>query len=110
MPLPSPELRPALSPSQAQRALGLESINTVYRLIQRGELPAAKVGRIYRIRQQDIEAFLAGRRSDEPDVTALEEHIQKVLSQAPPLTDEQRTRLAELLRPARVGHSNDGAA
>ncbi len=32
-----------------------------------------------------------------------ERYVQKVLTEAPPLTDEQRTRLAELLRPARVG-------
>lgn len=33
----------------------------------------------------------------------LGEHIEKILGAAPPLTDEQRTRLAELLRPARQG-------
>ena len=31
----------------------------------------------------------------------LERHIETVLAQAPRLTDEQRNRLAELLRPAR---------
>jgi hypothetical protein len=31
-----------------------------------------------------------------------EEYITKVLAEAPPLTDEQRCRLAQLLRPARV--------
>lgn len=31
----------------------------------------------------------------------LEEYVKSVLAEAPPLTDEQRTRLAELLRPAR---------
>lgn len=31
----------------------------------------------------------------------LEQYVRKVLSAAPPLTDEQRTRLAELLRPVR---------
>lgn len=33
----------------------------------------------------------------------LAKHIQKVVDQAPPLTQAQRDRLAELLRPARVG-------
>jgi hypothetical protein len=37
----------------------------------------------------------------------LAHHIEKTLAEAPPLTDEQRTRLAELLRPAR---RNGGAA
>lgn len=31
------------------------------------------------------------------------DYIEKVLAQRPPLTDEQRTRLAELLRPVRGG-------
>ena len=29
------------------------------------------------------------------------DYVEKVLAQAPPLSDEQRTRLAELLRPVR---------
>ncbi len=31
-----------------------------------------------------------------------EEYIKKTLSKAPPLTDEQRSKLAELLKPVRV--------
>lgn len=31
---------------------------TVYRLIRNGELPALRVGRNYRIRQVDLEAYL----------------------------------------------------
>lgn len=30
-----------------------------------------------------------------------EEYVGKLLAEAPPLTDEQRTRLAELLKPVR---------
>ena len=36
-------------------------------------------------------------------VLRAEDYIEKVLSAAPPLTDEQRTRLAELFRPVRHG-------
>jgi excisionase family DNA binding protein len=32
---------------------------TVYRLIKAGELPALRVGKNYRIREHDLEAFLA---------------------------------------------------
>lgn len=32
---------------------------TVYRLIQSGELVATRVGRSYRIRERDVEAYLA---------------------------------------------------
>lgn len=35
------------------------STMTVYRLIRRGELPAVRVGRNYRVRLHDLEAYLA---------------------------------------------------
>ena len=34
------------------------STMTVYRLIKSGELPAARVGKSYRIREDDLDAFL----------------------------------------------------
>ncbi len=34
------------------------STMTVYRLIRRGELPAVRVGRNYRVRERDLIAFL----------------------------------------------------
>lgn len=34
------------------------STMTVYRLIRRGELPAVRVGRNYRVRAGDLEAYL----------------------------------------------------
>ena len=52
------------------------------------------------------------RPADDPALTdayrrfaaaKLNDYILKVLAEAPPLTDEQRTKLAELLRPARAG-------
>jgi excisionase family DNA binding protein len=35
------------------------STMTIYRLIRRGELPAVRVGRNYRVRARDLEAYLA---------------------------------------------------
>jgi excisionase family DNA binding protein len=35
------------------------STMTVYRLINAGELAAARVGRSYRLRQSDVDAYLA---------------------------------------------------
>ena len=32
---------------------------TVYRLVQSGQLPAVRVGRSYRIRENDVDRFLA---------------------------------------------------
>jgi len=34
------------------------STMTVYRLIKAGELPAARVGKSYRIRESDVDAYL----------------------------------------------------
>jgi excisionase family DNA binding protein len=37
------------------------STMTVYRLIQSGELPAARIGKSYRLREEDVDGFLAQR-------------------------------------------------
>jgi excisionase family DNA binding protein len=34
---------------------------TVYRLVQSGALPAVRVGRSYRIREEDVDSYLAGQ-------------------------------------------------
>jgi excisionase family DNA binding protein len=34
---------------------------TVYRLVQSGQLPAVRVGRSYRIREEDVDRFLEGQ-------------------------------------------------
>jgi hypothetical protein len=50
------------------------------------------------------------RQPDDPELVdayrglaeaKINDYIERVLAAAPPLTDEQRTRLAELLRPVR---------
>uniref|UniRef100_A0A5Q5BP97 Putative phiRv1 phage protein n=1 Tax=Mycobacterium sp. (strain MCS) TaxID=164756 RepID=A0A5Q5BP97_MYCSS len=45
------------------------------------------------------------RREARRDLNAakIQAYIERALQQAPPLTDEQLSRLAELLRPVRVG-------
>lgn len=37
---------------------------TVYRLVQSGQLPAVRVGRSYRLRQEDVDKFLAGQYTE----------------------------------------------
>jgi excisionase family DNA binding protein len=34
---------------------------TVYRLVQSGQLPAVRIGRSYRIREEDVDRYLAAR-------------------------------------------------
>ena len=37
---------------------------TVYRLIKKGELPAVRIGRSYRLREDDVDAYLADRYTE----------------------------------------------
>jgi len=46
-----------LTAAEVAEALRVSTM-TVYRLIRRGELPAVRVGRNYRVRERDLEAFL----------------------------------------------------
>jgi excisionase family DNA binding protein len=34
---------------------------TVYRLVQSGQLPAVRIGRSYRIREEDVDKYLAAQ-------------------------------------------------
>ena len=66
----------------------------------------AKVGGLSRGRApDDTELVDAKRNLAEAKIS---DYLEKVLNTAPPLTDEQRTRLAELLRPVRVHARNGG--
>ena len=59
----------------------------------------ARVGALSRSRPVDDPEFIDAKRAlFEAKITS---YVEKVLAQAPPLTDEQRVRLAELFRPAR---------
>jgi excisionase family DNA binding protein len=40
------------------------STMTVYRLIKGGDLPAVRVGKSYRIKEDDVDAFLAKRYTE----------------------------------------------
>jgi excisionase family DNA binding protein len=44
------------------------STMTIYRLIRRGELPAVRVGRNYRVRASDLEAYLDAQVVDPASV------------------------------------------
>jgi excisionase family DNA binding protein len=41
---------------------------TVYRLIRTGELPAVRVGRSYRVREGDLQAYLESQVVDPADI------------------------------------------
>jgi excisionase family DNA binding protein len=58
--------REILTVEQAAEFLQVHKI-TVYRYIREGTLPAAKLGKMYRLFRKDLEAFLAAMRH-QPDV------------------------------------------
>ncbi len=58
--------------SEEKKFLSLEEVSDlldvdyqlVYRLARSGELPAARIGRIYRVARQDLEAYLERAKTD----------------------------------------------
>ncbi|WP_431840840.1 hypothetical protein [Gordonia hongkongensis] len=61
----------------------------------------ARVAVLSRSKSPDDPVLVEARRNLK--AANIERYIGKALAAAPPLTDEQRTRLAELLRPVRTG-------
>lgn len=61
----------------------------------------ARVGSLSRSRSDDDPELVEARRN--LAAANIEDYVEKVLAAAPPLTDAQRSRLAELLKPVRVG-------
>ena len=59
-PAPRPRL---LTPNEVAALLRVSSM-TVYRLIKAGDLPAARIGKSFRIREVDVDAYLQARFSD----------------------------------------------
>lgn len=49
---------PLLTVAEVAQVLRVSNM-TVYRLIKAGELPALRVGKNYRIRERDLEAYLS---------------------------------------------------
>ena len=54
-----------LTPAQVAERLQITE-RTVYEWIRGGKLTALKLGRLWRIRQDDLEAFLKGARAKAP--------------------------------------------
>jgi len=52
-----------LTPNEVAEQLRVSSM-TVYRLIKAGDLRAARIGKSFRIREDDVDAYLQSRFSD----------------------------------------------
>jgi excisionase family DNA binding protein len=59
-----------LSTREAARQLGV-TVRTLYRLVDGGELAAYRIGRVFRIKQSDLEAFLESARVKPGDLEHL---------------------------------------
>lgn len=94
----------ALTLREAAESLGVHR-NTIGRLIKRGELPVIRLGKkAVRVPKRAVDEILAGRIENRPPSDEeFDYYVQTVIAAAPPLSDAQRTKLAELLAPARRG-------
>ncbi|KXF51067.1 hypothetical protein AXA44_15475 [Rhodococcus sp. SC4] len=89
-----------LTLTQALKYCGVGE-RTLKRAVSDGSLRAYRVGpRLLRFDPADLDAWAVPVH---PDADAVEEHVRRVLAQAPPLTDEQRQRISALLSGAEAG-------
>ena len=63
-----PTRGPLLTVAEVAEVLRVSNM-TVYRLIKSGELPALRVGKNYRIRESELEAFLSAGLIDSEEVS-----------------------------------------
>lgn len=98
---PSADTEGAMTRREVAQKLNV-SVRHVDRTMENGELPYFKVGASVRFRPADVAAFIEKRMNAHAVAGDVADRIAELVASAPPLTDEQRTRLAELLRPARA--------
>jgi excisionase family DNA binding protein len=68
------EIKDWYSPDELWRWLGLGRTKT-YELLRSGEIPSYKIGRVRRIRRQDIEAWLERNRSHSGNYRSQHNHL-----------------------------------
>lgn len=78
------------------------STTTIRKYVKSGKIPGYRVGdRVFRVSLNDVtKMLLAPVGGDQTSAVAdakVGEHIEKLLTEAPPLCDEQRARIAALI-------------
>lgn len=91
------ESDPVLNPRQVQRLLRLDCVDSVYRMIARGELKATKVLGRWRIRRSDAEALLPAPAVRDLDDETLD-FIHELVRTAPALSEAQRDTIRAAFR------------
>jgi excisionase family DNA binding protein len=79
---------------------------TTRQKLRSGQLPGTKIGRRWRMRREDVEAILAGRKTpaqlrDERLGAEAAAFVEELVADAPPLSEEQRDIIRVALRGAR---------
>lgn len=59
-----------LSTQEASKRLGV-TLRTLYRFMDEGQIPAYKFGRVFRLKEADVEAFIEGSRITPGDLAHL---------------------------------------
>ena len=78
--MPDDEIR-WMSTGEAARRLGV-TVRTLYRLIDESELPAYKFGRVIRLQESEVEAFIKASRITPGDLEHLYPEAKKEMSEA----------------------------
>jgi excisionase family DNA binding protein len=70
-----------MSTGEAARRLGV-TVRTLYRLIDEGELPAYKFGRVIRLQENEVDAFISQSRIEPGKLQHLYPDARRELSEA----------------------------
>lgn len=60
-PIPSHDLEPALTPRQGAKIVGC-SLSSFWPLLHSGAIPAYRIGKLIRVRPEDLRAYVAAQR------------------------------------------------
>ncbi len=72
------------------------NLRTVYRLIKAGKIPAVRVGRQWRFRKRDIDAWLDSQRSRTPEPVTAASHVHGAAAAAAVATRDARQRVLDV--------------
>jgi excisionase family DNA binding protein len=85
------------TPEQVRQILHLSTTETVYKLLNSGELGGVKVGSLWRISQEHLNAFLGSEPRLDPMTTAV---VERWVADLGTLTEKQRDTIAAVFASA----------
>lgn len=76
--------------------LGYGGYSTLRKYIKDGDLVASKIGGLIKVRRADLDALARPAQTQSQTFEDVEAAIERIVADAPPLTDDQCRRLASL--------------